>query len=116
MEISQRCVASAVLAGSIYLFASSVPFTRRKRGVTTTSVNSALIESDWRLPVDSIYEQGAVFLHLEFDFAEMQRIDSDFLGADITSSHQYPRDNFASRLIVILGTVFVNVVEIPECV
>lgn len=96
-RLSGTSVASPVVSGAIALLASTVPLSRRRRVVTPASVKRALIESAHRLPLSSVYEQGAGLLHIGDAFTEMQRIDREFLLAEKAALS--PQLNFASRVL-----------------
>lgn len=95
-RLSGTSVASPVVAGAIALLASTVPESRRKRVVTPASVKRALMQSAQRLPVASMYEQGAGLLDIEGAYSEMQSIDSEFLQLDQKNEAAF---DYASRFL-----------------
>lgn len=113
-RLSGTSVTSPVVAGAIALLASTVPLSRRRRVVTPASVKCALIESARRLPVASIYEQGAGMLRIGDAFFEMERIDREFLKVEAGPPVAYPRVVFASRLLRSWGRPSSTLVTEPH--
>lgn len=95
-RLSGTSVASPVVAGAIALLASTVPLSRRKRVVTPASVKRALMVSAHRLPIASMYEQGAGLLDIEDAFEEMLRIDEEFMRVERREGAAF---DYASRFL-----------------
>lgn len=96
-KLSGTSVASPVVAGAIALLASTVPSSRRRRVVNPASVKLALVRSARRLPISSMYEQGAGLLDIVGASVEMDRIDSEFLRSDSESDVKL---KFATRFLL----------------